>query len=164
MTFEISAFCLKYFSYFFPYCIMHGSGERNCITSGTRLFFFASFAGRSLSNSVINLGVRDQYADALNQLGFEFEVLAEQVSEACWKTAFWHTTRWSVEYQLLEWILMFEMLEPLIKLVFILIFFIIIIHILQEQINKSSSHCAWIYFRIYCRIIILSHSKTCAPA
>lgn len=38
--------------------------------------------GRSLSNSVINLGVRDQYADALNQLGFEFEVLAEQEGDA----------------------------------------------------------------------------------
>lgn len=33
-----------------------------------------------MSNSVINLGIRDQYADALSQLGFEFEVLAEQVS------------------------------------------------------------------------------------
>lgn len=38
-------------------------------------------SGRSLSNSVINLGVRDEYADALSQLGFEFEVLAEQVSK-----------------------------------------------------------------------------------
>lgn len=37
-------------------------------------------SGRSLSNSVINLGIRDQYAEALSQLGFEFEVLAEQVS------------------------------------------------------------------------------------
>jgi len=36
-------------------------------------------SGRSLSNSVINLGIQDQYAEALNQLGFEFEVLAEQV-------------------------------------------------------------------------------------
>lgn len=36
--------------------------------------------GRSLSNSIINLGIRDQCADALSQLGFEFEVLAEQVS------------------------------------------------------------------------------------
>lgn len=35
--------------------------------------------GRSLSNSVINLGIQDQYAEALSQLGFEFEVLAEQV-------------------------------------------------------------------------------------
>ncbi|CAL5345020.1 unnamed protein product [Camellia sinensis] len=33
---------------------------------------------RSLSNSVINLGVQAQYAAALSQLGFEFEVLAEQ--------------------------------------------------------------------------------------
>lgn len=36
--------------------------------------------GRSLSNSIINLGIRDQCADALSQLGFEIEVLAEQVS------------------------------------------------------------------------------------
>nr|GMD89483.1 glycogen phosphorylase 1-like [Ipomoea batatas] len=38
--------------------------------------------GRSLSNSVINLGIQDQYADALTQLGFEFEVLAEQEGDA----------------------------------------------------------------------------------
>ncbi|XP_004295557.1 PREDICTED: glycogen phosphorylase 1-like [Fragaria vesca subsp. vesca] len=38
--------------------------------------------GRSLSNSVINLGIRDQYAEALSQLGFEFEVLAEQEGDA----------------------------------------------------------------------------------
>lgn len=38
--------------------------------------------GRSLSNSVINLGIKDQCADALNQLGFEFEVLAEQEGDA----------------------------------------------------------------------------------
>ncbi|CAI9087396.1 OLC1v1021453C1 [Oldenlandia corymbosa var. corymbosa] len=38
--------------------------------------------GRSMTNSVINLGIRDQYADALNQLGFEFEVLAEQEGDA----------------------------------------------------------------------------------
>lgn len=37
-------------------------------------------SGRSLSNSVINLGIRDQCADALSQLGFEYEVLAEQVA------------------------------------------------------------------------------------
>ncbi|XP_038997119.1 glycogen phosphorylase 1-like [Hibiscus syriacus] len=36
--------------------------------------------GRSLSNSVINLGIRDQFEDALSQFGFEFEVLAEQVN------------------------------------------------------------------------------------
>lgn len=36
-------------------------------------------SGRSLSNSVINLGIQDQYTEALSQLGFEFEVLAEQV-------------------------------------------------------------------------------------
>lgn len=38
------------------------------------------FSGRSLSNIVINLGIRDQFADALSQLGFDFEVLAEQVN------------------------------------------------------------------------------------
>ncbi|XP_027352226.1 glycogen phosphorylase 1-like isoform X3 [Abrus precatorius] len=38
--------------------------------------------GRSLSNSVINLGIQDQYAEALSQLGFEFEVLAEQEGDA----------------------------------------------------------------------------------
>lgn len=42
--------------------------------------FLSGFIGRSLSNSVINLGIQDQYADALTQLGFEFEVLAEQVN------------------------------------------------------------------------------------
>lgn len=44
------------------------------------MLFVIELSGRSLSNSVINLGIRDQYADALSQLGFEFEVLAEQVS------------------------------------------------------------------------------------
>ncbi|MFQ6664670.1 hypothetical protein Gotur_031717 [Gossypium turneri] len=39
--------------------------------------------GRSLSNIVINLGIRDQFADALSQLGFDFEVLAEQEGDAC---------------------------------------------------------------------------------
>ncbi|KAL2510071.1 Glycogen phosphorylase 1 [Forsythia ovata] len=38
--------------------------------------------GHSLSNSVINIGIRDQYADALSQLGFEFEVLTEQEKDA----------------------------------------------------------------------------------
>ncbi|KAM6551143.1 hypothetical protein CsatB_000951 [Cannabis sativa] len=38
--------------------------------------------GRSLSNSVINLGIRDEYAEALNELGFELEVLAEQEGDA----------------------------------------------------------------------------------
>ncbi|GKC31727.1 glycogen phosphorylase 1-like protein, partial [Tanacetum coccineum] len=37
---------------------------------------------RSLSNSVINLGIRDQCAEAVNQLGFEYEVLAEQEGDA----------------------------------------------------------------------------------
>ena len=43
---------------------------------------YIGILGRSLSNSVINLGIRDQYADALKELGFEFEVLAEQVGLA----------------------------------------------------------------------------------
>uniref|UniRef100_A0A5B7CG11 Alpha-1,4 glucan phosphorylase n=1 Tax=Davidia involucrata TaxID=16924 RepID=A0A5B7CG11_DAVIN len=49
-----------------------------------RLYFLSLefLMGRSLSNSVINLGIRDQYADALSQLGFEFEVLAEQEGDA----------------------------------------------------------------------------------
>ncbi|GLU22950.1 hypothetical protein SLE2022_389860 [Rubroshorea leprosula] len=49
-----------------------------------RLYFLSLeyLMGRSLSNSVINLGIRDQYADALNQLGFEFEVVAEQEGDA----------------------------------------------------------------------------------
>ncbi|XP_034213185.1 glycogen phosphorylase 1-like [Prunus dulcis] len=49
-----------------------------------RVYFlsFEYLMGRSLSNSVINLGIRDQYADALSQLGFEFEVLAEQEGDA----------------------------------------------------------------------------------
>lgn len=49
-----------------------------------RLIKFLSLldlSGRSLTNSVINLGIQDQYADALTQLGFDFEVLAEQVGE-----------------------------------------------------------------------------------
>ncbi|EEF50818.1 glycogen phosphorylase, putative [Ricinus communis] len=49
-----------------------------------RIYFLSLeyLMGRSLSNSVINLGVRDQYADALSQLGFEFEVLQEQEGDA----------------------------------------------------------------------------------
>ncbi|XP_047310788.1 glycogen phosphorylase 1-like [Impatiens glandulifera] len=49
-----------------------------------RLYFLSLefLMGRSLSNSVINLGIKDQYAHALNQLGFEFEVLAEQEGDA----------------------------------------------------------------------------------
>lgn len=41
--------------------------------------FKFQISGRSLSNSVINLGIKDQCAEALSQLGFEYEVLAEQV-------------------------------------------------------------------------------------
>ncbi|XP_022878114.1 glycogen phosphorylase 1-like isoform X1 [Olea europaea var. sylvestris] len=49
-----------------------------------RLYFLSLefLMGCSLSNSVINLGIRDQYVDALGQLGFEFEVLAEQEGDA----------------------------------------------------------------------------------
>ncbi|KAG5246992.1 hypothetical protein OIU78_000351 [Salix suchowensis] len=49
-----------------------------------RIYFLSLefLMGRSLSNSVINLGIRDQYADALKELGFEFEVLAEQEGDA----------------------------------------------------------------------------------
>ncbi|KAJ4830575.1 hypothetical protein Tsubulata_017031 [Turnera subulata] len=49
-----------------------------------RIYFLSLeyLMGRSLSNSVINLGIRDQYADALTQLGFEYEVLAEQEGDA----------------------------------------------------------------------------------
>ncbi|KAL4205091.1 hypothetical protein AMTRI_Chr01g135480 [Amborella trichopoda] len=38
--------------------------------------------GRSLSNSIINLGIKDQCVEALSQLGFELEVLAEQEGDA----------------------------------------------------------------------------------
>lgn len=38
--------------------------------------------GRSLLNSIFNLGVRDQYIEALQQLGYELEVLAEQERDA----------------------------------------------------------------------------------
>ncbi|KAH6829108.1 hypothetical protein C2S53_013256 [Perilla frutescens var. hirtella] len=49
-----------------------------------RLYFLSLefLMGRSLSNSVINLGIRDEYAEALSQLGFGFEVLAEQEGDA----------------------------------------------------------------------------------
>ncbi|XWS18435.1 hypothetical protein CRYUN_Cryun32bG0043600 [Craigia yunnanensis] len=49
-----------------------------------RIYFLSLefLMGRSLSNSVINLGIRDQFADALSQLGFELEVLAEQEGDA----------------------------------------------------------------------------------
>lgn len=49
-----------------------------------RLYFLSLefLMGRSLSNSVINLGIQDQYTEALSQLGFEFEVLAEQEGDA----------------------------------------------------------------------------------
>ncbi|KAL5576687.1 hypothetical protein UlMin_018386 [Ulmus minor] len=49
-----------------------------------RIYFLSLeyLMGRSLSNSVINLGIRDECADALSQLGFDFEVLAEQEGDA----------------------------------------------------------------------------------
>ena len=40
---------------------------------------FLRLLGRSLLNSVYNLGIKDQYSEALQQLGFDLEVLAEQV-------------------------------------------------------------------------------------
>ncbi|KAL1335884.1 hypothetical protein HN51_030328 [Arachis hypogaea] len=53
-------------------------------TKPKRLYFLSLefLMGRSLSNSVINLGIEDQCAEALNQLGFEFEVVAEQEGDA----------------------------------------------------------------------------------
>ncbi|XP_061341537.1 uncharacterized protein LOC133287871 isoform X1 [Gastrolobium bilobum] len=53
-------------------------------TKPKRLYFLSLefLMGRSLSNSVINLGIQDQYAEALSQLGFEYEVLAEQEGDA----------------------------------------------------------------------------------
>ena len=36
--------------------------------------------GRSLLNSVFNLGIKDQYAQALSELGYNLEVVVEQVS------------------------------------------------------------------------------------
>ncbi|KAL2620148.1 hypothetical protein R1flu_000353 [Riccia fluitans] len=38
--------------------------------------------GRSLLNSVFNLGIKDQYAEALRQLGYNLEVLVEQERDA----------------------------------------------------------------------------------
>ena len=38
--------------------------------------------GRSLSNSVYNLGIKDQYAEALKQLGFDLKTLVEQERDA----------------------------------------------------------------------------------
>ncbi|XP_069149749.1 uncharacterized protein [Solanum lycopersicum] len=49
-----------------------------------RIYFLSLefLMGRSLTNSVTNLGIQDEYADALTQLGFDFEVLAEQEGDA----------------------------------------------------------------------------------
>ncbi|KDP21008.1 hypothetical protein JCGZ_21479 [Jatropha curcas] len=49
-----------------------------------RIYFLSLeyLMGRALSNSITNLGIRDQYADALSQLGFDLEVLAEQEGDA----------------------------------------------------------------------------------
>ena len=38
--------------------------------------------GRSLLNSIFNLGVKDEYTEALNELGYELEVVAEQERDA----------------------------------------------------------------------------------
>lgn len=49
-----------------------------------RLFYLSMefLMGRSLLNSISNLGIKDQYAEALRQLGFDLEVLAEQEVDA----------------------------------------------------------------------------------
>lgn len=49
-----------------------------------RLFYFSMefLMGRSLLNSITNLGIKDRYAEALKQLGFDLEVLAEQEIDA----------------------------------------------------------------------------------
>lgn len=49
-----------------------------------RLFFLSLefLMGRSLSNSIYNLGIKDQYAEALKQLGFDMETLVEQEGDA----------------------------------------------------------------------------------
>jgi len=36
-------------------------------------------AGRSLLNSIFNLGLKENYGKALEELGFQLEMLAEQV-------------------------------------------------------------------------------------
>ena len=53
--------------------------------------------GRSLSNSVINLGIRDEYAEALSQLGFEYEVLAEQVLKIYHSLILYFIFHWKLE-------------------------------------------------------------------
>eukprot|EP00250_Pteridium_aquilinum_P013829 c21597_g1_i1 orf=564-3617(-) len=52
--------------------------------SPKRVFYFSMefLMGRSLLNSLFNLGIKDQYAEALKQLGFDLEVLAEQEIDA----------------------------------------------------------------------------------
>lgn len=49
-----------------------------------RLFYLSMefLMGRSLLNGLSNLGIKDQYAEALQQLGFDLEVLAEQEIDA----------------------------------------------------------------------------------
>ncbi|KAI5081083.1 hypothetical protein GOP47_0004266 [Adiantum capillus-veneris] len=49
-----------------------------------RVYYFSMefLMGRSLLNSLSNLGIKDQYAQALKQLGFDLEVLAEQEIDA----------------------------------------------------------------------------------
>eukprot|EP00271_Cylindrocystis_brebissonii_P014161 TRINITY_DN35420_c0_g1_i1.p1 TRINITY_DN35420_c0_g1~~TRINITY_DN35420_c0_g1_i1.p1 ORF type:complete len:1046 (+),score=242.32 TRINITY_DN35420_c0_g1_i1:158-3295(+) len=49
-----------------------------------RVYYFSMefLMGRSLLNSIFNLGIRDQYTEALQQLGYELEVVAEQERDA----------------------------------------------------------------------------------
>eukprot|EP00252_Welwitschia_mirabilis_P023783 TRINITY_DN6829_c0_g1_i7.p1 TRINITY_DN6829_c0_g1~~TRINITY_DN6829_c0_g1_i7.p1 ORF type:complete len:995 (-),score=183.04 TRINITY_DN6829_c0_g1_i7:250-3234(-) len=49
-----------------------------------RLFYLSLefLMGRSLSNSIYNLAIKDQYAEALKQLGFELETVFEQEGDA----------------------------------------------------------------------------------
>lgn len=37
------------------------------------------FTGRSLLNSIFNLGIKGEYAQALSELGYDLEVIVEQV-------------------------------------------------------------------------------------
>ncbi|KAH9314768.1 hypothetical protein KI387_023395, partial [Taxus chinensis] len=49
-----------------------------------RLFYLSLefLMGRSLSNNIYNLGIRDPYAEALKQLGFDLETLVEKEADA----------------------------------------------------------------------------------
>jgi hypothetical protein len=48
-----------------------------------------------LLNSIYNLGIKDQYSEALQQLGFDLEVLAEQV----WLLGILHISVMQVVFQ-----------------------------------------------------------------